>query len=87
MLDNYTSEKLLRELPRPLLNFIWYLWDTYSDPSESEFRVTLKNSSDTNGQQFVIHTAGIAVTQNFGCSVNAEIVVRKDGTRYFMEYY
>lgn len=87
MLDTYTSERLLQEFPRPLLNFLWYVWHTYYDPSESEFRVTLQNSGDASSQQFLIHSAGVNVTQNFGCSIDAEIVVRKDGTRYFMEYY
>lgn len=86
MHEKYTSKRLLWELPRPLLNFLWYLWDTYNDPCDSEFRVALRNSDDADGQQFVIHSAGITVTQSFGCSVNAEIAVRKDGTRCFMEY-
>jgi len=87
MFEKYTSERLPRELPRPLLNFLWYLWETYNDPCGIEFRVTLQDSGDISSQQFLIHSVGIAVTQNFGGSVNAEIVVRKDGTRYFMEYY
>lgn len=46
MHDCYTSEKLSRELPRPLINFLWYLWETYGNPNESEFRIALQNDSE-----------------------------------------
>ena len=80
----FTSERLLREHPRPLLNFLWYLWETNYDPCETEFRITLQN--DNKGQQFLIHSTGDIITQDLGCCVNAEIVVRKCCTRYFMDY-
>lgn len=86
MNETYTSERLLRELPRPLLNFLWYLWETYSDPSESEFRITLQAGGDANSQRLLIRSTGITATQNFGCSIDAEIAVRKCGTKFFMEY-
>lgn len=86
MPNRYTSEQLLQELPRPLLNFLWYLWDTYCDPDDPEFRITLQDTEDTNGQRFFIHGNGKTLTQDFGCHIAADIVIRKDGARYFMGY-
>ena len=87
MLDNYTSEKLLRELPRPLLNFLWYLWETYDGLCSPEFRITLQSAENVNAQSFYIQSTGKTITQDFGCCINADIVIRKEGTKYFMEYY
>lgn len=86
MIETFTSERLLRELPRPLLHFLWYLWDTYCDPSELEFRITLQGDGDVNGKRLTIHATGATLTQDFGCAVNADILIRKIGTRVFMEY-
>ena len=86
MSSSYTSERLLRELPHPLINFIWYLWETYCNPNEQEFRVALHDSG-ADGQQFVINSAGTAITKNFDCCVETDIAIRKVEDRYFMEYY
>jgi hypothetical protein len=87
MTEKYTSERLARGLPRPALNFIWYLWDTYNDPGMTEFRVTLQAGDEADGQRFVIHSAGTSFTQDFGCAIDADIAVRVAGERVFMEYY
>ena len=86
MFDKYTSERLLQELPRPLVNFIWYLWEINYDPNAAEFRVTLQDGG-SDGQRFIIHSTGSTVTQNFGPGIDTEIVIRRAGERYFMEYY
>ena len=87
MHDKYTSEKLLRELPRPLLNFLWYLWDTYSNPEALEFRILIKAASDADGQLFIINSIGKTVTQDLGYNIETDIVIRNNGTRFFMEHY
>ena len=84
MFEKYTSERLLRELPRSLLNFLWYIWETYSNPGETEFHITL--DGDASGQKFIIHSTGETVTEAFGCHIDADIVIRKVGARFFMEY-
>lgn len=84
MPEKFTSEQLLKELPRPLLNFLWYLWDTYYVPCDTEFRITLEADS-VAGQRFIIPSANVTITQDFGCSVNTAIIIRRHGTRVFME--
>ena len=86
MPNKYTSERLLHDLPRPMLNFLWYLWDIYYDPSTPDFRITLQIDEPTNKQHFIIHTTGDVTTQDLGFSINAEIVIRTCGTRCIMEY-
>ena len=86
MPNKYTSEQLLQDLPRPMLNFLWYLWDIYHDPSKPEFRVTLQIDEPTGKQQFTVHTTGDVTIQDLGCNINAEIVIRTCGTRCIMEY-
>ena len=87
MLGKYTSEKLLRELPRPMIHFLWYLWDTYRGLGCSAFRITLQDTGETHGQRFIIRSNGESITRDFGCRVDADIAIRMEGTRYFMEYY
>ena len=86
MPNKYTSEQLLQDLPRPMLNFLWYLCYIYYDPSSPEFRVTLQIDEPTSKQRFTVHTTGDVTIQDFGCSINAEILIRTDGTRCIMEY-
>lgn len=83
--NQYTAEQLLHDLPRPLLNFLWYLFDTYSVPGEMEFVITLQDG-DGSGQRFVIPCACVDITKNFGCHITADIAIRECGTRFFMEY-
>jgi len=85
MFEKFTSERLVRELSRSMLNFLWYLWDAYHDPSKSEFRISLQ-ADNASEQGFTIPSAGITTTQNFDCRLNAEIVIRRAGARCFMEY-
>ena len=63
MYEKYVSEKLLRELPRPLLNFLWYLWDTYSYTDLSEVRILLRGTEDANGQCFTVHTTSETIIE------------------------
>jgi hypothetical protein len=87
MFDTFTSEQLIQELPRPLLNFLWYLWELYGDSALQEFRITVQSKAETAGQQFAIPSADVTITQNFGCALDAEIAIRKISEWYFMEYY
>ena len=86
MLEKHTSEKLLRELPRPVAHFMWYLWETYSDPNVSEFHITLHGHEDPAHQRFIIHTIGKTIAKDFRCNIDADIAIRKSGARCFMEY-
>ena len=86
MAEKYTSQRMISELPHPMINFLWYLWEVYYIPTGGEFRITLSSTGDLNNQVFVIHTTDETITQNFNCAVNAGVVVRKCGQRYFMEY-
>jgi hypothetical protein len=86
MPEKFTSDQLARELPRPLLNFLWYLWETYHSPWESECRVTLRDGG-ADGLRFEVSPAGVSVAKDFGCRKEAEIAIRRYGSAYFMEYY
>ena len=82
----YTSEQLFREIPHPLLNFLWYLWEVYHSKSESDFYITLQYTEGINGLHIFIPAAEVTITQEFGYNINANIIVSKIAARYFMEY-
>ena len=83
----FTSEQLSQSIPRPMINFLWYLWYTYHDPEESEFQVSVKTADDHDGLHFTVHSTGISTIQDFGSQIEAAIVIRQAGERCFMEYY
>ena len=83
MNERYISERLLQELPRPLVNFVWYLWEMYGDADNAVFRVTI---TDADGQRFYVHATGDTIIQDFGCRTDADIAIRREGSRAFMEY-
>ena len=85
MQRKYISEQLLYELPRPLINFIWYLWDTYYDRYSPAWEITLNGDDRTSAQIFIIQSIGKTVAQDFGCHITADIAIRKYGARIFME--
>ena len=86
MPEKYTSEHILREIQRPLINFLWYLWDIYYDPCEKECRITLQDGG-VCGQRFIIYSSGEIITQDFGSYIDADIAIRKYNEMIFMEYY
>ena len=82
MIEKHVSERLMREMPRFLINFIWYLWDTYCDPDTEESLFLLQ--SDGNGQRVTIPLIDKTVVQDFGTAFNTTITIRKDGFKYYM---
>ena len=86
MLEKFTSERLLQELPRPVINFIWYLWEVYNHSSKSEFYVILQDGG-AGKQQFFIPAVDLTISQDFDCNINVSIVIRNGGFRVFMEHY
>ena len=86
MPEKYTSERLRQDLPRPLLNFLWYLWDTYYVPKGEEFRISLQDTGNAQGLRFTIYPTGETTTKDFDCRANVSIAFRKEGARVFMEY-
>ena len=84
MCEKYISERLMNDLTNPLINFLWYLWELYCDPNDGDNIFIL--SSDGNGQTVKIHSIDKTVNQDFGTNINAEIIIHKDGTKYFMSY-
>ena len=83
MFETHTSEKIQRVLSRPLINFIWYLWEVYCDPCASVSQITLEGGD--GGQHFIVPSAGFSTTQDFGCRTDADIVIRRIELGYFME--
>ena len=82
MNERYVSEQLAKEAPRSLLNFIWYLWETYCDPAAGKNQFMLQPC--TNGQRIVIDSTSKTVEQDFGTAIYAVIVIQKDGEKYYM---
>ena len=82
MNEKFISEELVQEMPQSLLNFIWYLWETYCDPTVSESLFMLKPCS--KGQRVIINSIGKTVEQDFDTAINTTIAIRKDGTKYYM---
>ena len=82
MIEKFVSEQLLSQMPLPLLNFLWYLWDVYCDPNSAESILLLQPGEGC--QRVTIPMAGKTVEQDFGTYIDATILIRKDGTKYYM---
>jgi hypothetical protein len=82
MVEKYVSEGLLNELPRSLINFVWYLWEAYCDPYASESVFLLQPGE--SGQRVIISQFDKSIEQNFGTSIDATILIRWDGANYYM---
>ena len=82
MAEKYVSERLLNELPNSLINFIWYLWEVYCDPAIEESLLLLQSGSSS--QRVFIPQINKSVEQDFGTVIDAIIVIRRDGSNYYM---
>ena len=82
MAEKYVSERLLDELPKSLINFIWYLWEVYSDPTSKESLFILESGRD--GQRVIIPKLDKFIEQDFGTAIDAIILIRRDGSKYYM---
>jgi hypothetical protein len=82
MVEKYVSERLLDELPRSLVNFIWYLWEAYCDPDAPESVFLLKPGESS--QRVVMPQFDKSIEQDFGASIDATILIRGDGSKYYM---
>ena len=83
MVERYVSVDLMNELPKPLINFLWYLWYVYCDPYADESPFTLIQSS-AKGQRVDIPYVNITVEQDFGTAIEATILIQKEGAKYYM---
>jgi len=79
-----TSARLKRALSRPMENFLWYLWDTYHDPDDPEFRIEIEDLGDE--QRFALLDVNQSFIQDLGCGIDAEIIVYAQGRTYIMDY-
>ena len=82
MAEKYVSERLLNELPKSLINFIWYLWEVYYDPTAKESLLILQPGS--RGQRVVIPQLDKSIEQDFGTAIDVTILIRRDGSKYYM---
>ena len=82
MSKRFISEQLLSEMSRPLINFIWYLWEMYCDPTAAEYLFILQPCA--KGQRIVILHIDKTIEQDFGTAINATILIKKDGANYYM---
>jgi hypothetical protein len=80
--EKHVAEGLLNELPRSLLNFIWYLWEVYFDPAIKESMFILQ--SGNNVQRVIIPKLNKSIEKDFSTAVDAIILIRKDGAKYYM---
>ena len=82
MIEKYVSERLLNEMPKSLINFLWYLWDVYCDPSVEENMFLLYPGD--SGQRVTISLIEKTVEQDFGTAIKSIILIRKEGSKYYM---
>ena len=82
MAERYVSERLLNELPKSLINFIWYLWEAYFDPAAEGCLFLLQSGG--SGQRVVIPQLNKTFEQDFGTAVDVTILIKKDGAKYYM---
>jgi len=82
MAEKYVSERLLNELPKSLINFIWYLWEVYSDPTIKESLFLLQ--AGKSGQRVIIPQINKCIEQDFGTAIDVTILIRRDGSKFYM---
>ena len=82
MAEKYVSERLLNELPKSLINFIWYLWEAYYDPTAKESLLILQSGG--SGQRVIIPQINKSIEQDFGTAIDVTILIRKEGSKYYM---
>jgi hypothetical protein len=72
--NKYVSNELIEELPQPLINFLWYIWEVhFKNAEETKF---LLETSD-NGLRIAIPALDKTIEQDFGVAVSATIIIRK----------
>ena len=81
MVKKFISKQISNEIPNPLINFIWYLWETYCSSSNESIFILVPCSK---GQRVTILHTEISTVQDFGTAITATIVVRKSGDNYYM---
>ena len=82
MCDRFISMHLLNEIPRPLIYFIWYLWDVYCDPTANESLFLLKPG--ITGQRVTIQHINKTIEQDFGTAIEVTVTIQKNGSKYHM---
>ena len=82
MTEKYVSERLVNEMPRPLINFLWYLWEAYCDPIIQD-NIFLLYPGDS-GQRVTVLLVEKTVELEFGTAIDSIIVIRKEGSKYYM---
>ncbi len=86
MHNKFTSERLIEELPKNLINFLWYLWEIYSQQGENQSRFAIKALEEKGSLRITVASKGKSIVQDFGISLNAEIIIRKKEGGYYMTY-
>ena len=82
MAEKFVSERLLKELPNSLINFLWYLWEVYCDPATEESRFVLQ--SGKSGQRVIIPHIDKSFEQDFGTAIDVTILIHRNGSDYYM---
>lgn len=81
-MQKFVSERLTKQVPRSLINFLWYLFETYR--KENENRFILRTDGDERQLNITICSANKTIVQDFGININTAIVIRTDGENYYM---
>ena len=82
MIERYVSEQMLNKIPLSLINFLWYLWEVYCNPDTTE-TILLIQPGD-HGQRVTIPMIEKTVEQDFGTAIDSIILIRKEGSKYYM---
>jgi len=81
MAKKIISKQISDEIPNPLINFIWYLWETYCDSADESIFMLIPC---TNGQRITILPLEKSTEQNFGTGITGTILIRKNGENFYM---
>lgn len=85
MQEKFNDEKVIRELPNALINFLWYLWETYCNNEETIFVLSQSDSGESR-QTVRICAVDKSITKDFGISINAEILIQKNNNDFCMSF-
>ena len=82
MIEKYVSECLIGEIPKPLINFIWYLWEAYCPPTIKECQFLLQTGE--NGQRVTIPQINKSFEQDFGTAIDVVVLIRREMEKCYM---
>ena len=80
--EKLISDDLAKELPKSLVNFLWYIWELHLGEDADEVVFCIETFDE--GLNINVPTLGKVFKQDFAATINATIVILKHEQKYYM---